>query len=95
MVDVYPKFKYTVEFYAVGSDPTESLNDLLIDHDRYLYPGIVSVPVGRMLRDLEVFSQSTKIAIDADGVIVYRAGYGRGGPVEWREVFQKLTDSIQ
>jgi hypothetical protein len=95
MVDVYPEFKDTVEFYAVGADPTESLNDLLIDQGRYLYPGIVSMPVGRMLRDLEVFSQSTKIGIDANGVIVYRAGYGRGGPAEWREVFQKLTASVE
>ncbi len=84
-----------MEFYAIGSDPSESLNDLFIDQYTYRYPGIVSMPLGRMLRDLEVFSQSTKIAIDADGVIVYRAGYGRGGPNEWREVFQKLADSVR
>ena len=70
----------SVDFYVVGSDPFESLNDLVADQNDRLYPGQVSAPVGSMLRDLEVFTQSTKIAIDSNGVITYRAGYGQGGP---------------
>ena len=36
--------------------------------------------------------QSTKIAIDADGVIVYRASYGKGTGKDWISVFEKLTE---
>ena len=41
---------------------------------------------------LDVPVQSTKIAIDADGVIVYRAGYGKGTGKGWISVFEKLTE---
>ena len=41
---------------------------------------------------LDVTVQSTKIAIDADGVIVYRAGYGKGTGKGWISVFEKLTE---
>ena len=44
-----------------------------------------------MLRDMKVLVQSTKIAIDAQGVIVYRDGYGRGGEDVWRQVFKDLA----
>ena len=40
---------------------------------------------------LDVTVQSTKIAIDADGVIVYRVGYGKGTGKDWISVFEKLT----
>ena len=36
--------------------------------------------------------QSTKIAIDAAGVIVYRAGYGKGTGKDWISVVEKLTE---
>ena len=40
---------------------------------------------------LDVTVQSTKIVIDADGVIVYRAGYGKGTGKDWISMFEKLT----
>ena len=43
------------------------------------------------LKSLDVTVQSTKIAIDADGVIAYRAGYGKGTGKDWIAVFEKLT----
>ena len=44
-----------------------------------------------MISDFNVTRQSTKVAIDANGVIVYRAGIGQGGPSEWERVFKELT----
>ena len=44
-----------------------------------------------MISDFRVSSQSTKVAIDANGVIVYRAGIGQGDPSEWEGVFKELT----
>ena len=40
---------------------------------------------------LGVTVQSTKIVIDAEGVIVYRVGYGKGTGKDWISVFEKLT----
>ena len=36
--------------------------------------------------------QSTKIVIDAERVIVYRVGYGKGTGKDWISVFEKLTE---
>ena len=36
--------------------------------------------------------QSTKIAIDAYGVTVYRAGDGKGIGKDWISVLEKLTE---
>ena len=33
-------------------------------------------PVGSMLKDLKIVSQSSMIAMDANGVITFRKGYG-------------------
>ena len=43
-----------------------------------------------MLADFKVRSQSTKIAIDNKGLIVYRDGYGKGDEWLWETVFDKL-----
>ncbi len=45
-----------------------------------------------MLKELRVFRESAKIAIDADGVIIYRTG-GGGDSGLWVEVFSKLAES--
>ena len=50
----------------------------------------IALPLGQMLADFKVRSQSTKIAIDSNGVIVYRDGYGKGDEWLWETVFDKL-----
>ncbi len=92
-MEVYPHFAGWVAVYAVGSDPTEDL--ALLEKFRLAqgqtWP--VATPVGSMLQDLEVLQRSTKIAFDANGVIIYRARFGQGDPKEWRQVFQELAES--
>ena len=46
----------------------------------------------KVLEAFDVKVQSTKIAIDADGIIVYRAGYGKGTSEEWTSVFEAIGD---
>ena len=49
-------------------------------------------PVGSMLADLKIISQSSMLAVDSAGVITFRKGYGRGGDAETlREEFRRLT----
>ena len=91
--DIYPDYADRVAFYAVGSDPTEGLQRLESYREQQGYPWPVAEPVGTMLRDLRVLQQSTKIALDSRGVIIYREGYGRGDPDTWRQVFQELAAS--
>ena len=91
MTDIYPPFEDAVDFYVVGFN--ESLSELAEYQGQSGHPGIVSLPVGNMLRDFRVTSQSTKVAIDANGIITYRRGYGQGRSSDWPDVLQALADS--
>lgn len=93
MKEIYPDYAEEVAFYAVGSDPGESLERLESYRKQQGYPWPVATAQGNLLRDLNVLVQSTKVAFDSSGVIVYRAGYGQGGPQEWREVFDMLNSN--
>ena len=93
MKQVYPDYAEQVEFFAVGVDPTESLKDLEEYAEREGYPWRVAEAGPGMLRALRIFQQSTKIAVDASGAIIYRDGYGRGDPDTWHQVFRKLAES--
>ena len=90
MKEVYPEYADRVAFYAVGTDPREDLEQLESYRERQEHPWPVAVSQGAMLKDLNVFVQSSKVAFDAQGLIVYRDGYGGGGPEEWRQVFEEL-----
>ena len=92
---IYPEFADRVDFYAVGSDPTQSVSVLDAYRQQQGYPWPVAEAVGTTLRDLKVQVQSTKLAFDSQGVIVYRDGYGQGGPDRWRQVFQELAASAK
>ena len=52
----------------------------------------VAVPLGPMLADFNVRSQSTKIAVGNNGIIVYRDGYGKGDEWLWETIFDKLEN---
>ena len=47
-----------------------------------------------MLSSLNVVQQSTKIAFNENGLIIYRKGYGEGSISEWEEVMNKLSATI-
>ena len=49
-------------------------------------------PAGSMLRDLKITSQSSMLAMDANSVITFRKGYGRGADeTTLRNEFERLT----
>ena len=86
---VYPAFEDQVNLYAVAFN--ESLETLSASQDRTGHPGEVATPDGSMISDFKVTSQSTKVAIDGNGVIVYRAGIGQGDTNEWHGVLTELA----
>ena len=89
--DIYPDYADKVAFYAVGTDPTESLKLLEDYRKRQGYPWPVAEPSRDMLAALGILRQSTKVAFDGHGIITYREGYGRGNADTWRKVFENLT----
>ena len=92
MKDVYPEFADRVAFIAVGQDPTESLELLEKTRKQRDYPWPVAEPDRNLLLKLRVLQESTKIALDARGVIIYRR-QGSGDKEEWTEVFRELAAS--
>ncbi len=92
MMDIYPEFADQVAFYAIGQDPTESLDDLERTRRERGYTWPVAEPIDKMLVDLRVLQESTKIAFDGDGVIAYRKRGGGGGS-DWPGVFRRLAEA--
>lgn len=93
MLGVYPEFEDDVAFYAVGQDPTESVSLLTSAAEDRNYPWPVASAGPGMLRTLNIFSQSSKLAFTIDGEITYKAGYGQGNADAWRQVFEELVAS--
>ena len=93
MKSVYPEFADQVDFYAVGQDPSESLELMERYRQQQGYPWPIAEPDPQNLRTLRVLQSSTKIAVDARGVIIYRDGHGGGDPETWRQVFRDLAAS--
>ena len=44
-----------------------------------------------MVRAYGVIQQSTKFAIDADGIIAYTRGYGNAGEAEWIRILESVA----
>ena len=54
------------------------------------YPWPVATSSFRMLANFNTTLQSTKVAFDSDGMIVYRGELGQRDEYEWRQVFAKM-----
>ncbi len=80
-------------FYAIGIDPFERLDRLLEYKEAQGYPWPVSMAPTGILPDYNITVQSTKVAIDGEGIITFREGYGRKFSDVWRQLFQRLTKS--
>ena len=92
MKDIQPRFALKVAFFAVDIGVVSDLGELHAFSQKQDYPWAVGRTNRETLKTLGVNVQSTKIAIDANGVIVYRAGYGKGTGKDWISVFEKLTE---
>ena len=79
--------------YAIGIDPTESLAELERFNNTYGYTWPVAKPPGTMLIDYRVIVRSTKVAIDGNGIITFREGYGAKSAETWHEVFRQVTST--
>ena len=91
MKEIQPKFVGKVAFAAVDIGYGSDLAELHAFAEEQDYPWGVGQADTKILQAFGVTVQSTKIAISADGVIVYRAGYGEGTSEEWTRVFKDMV----
>ena len=91
MKDIQPRFASNVAFFAVDVGNWQDLNELHAFGQEQDYRWSVGQADRETLKTLNVTVQSTKIAINADGMIVYRAGYGKGTSEDWTAVFEMLS----
>ncbi len=90
---IYPQYADAVAFYAVGVHPgvVEDLATLEQYRREREHPWPVATASRQVMADLNVTIQSTKIALDSTGNIIYREGMGQGDDATWHRVFQELS----
>ncbi|HAL47102.1 MAG: hypothetical protein FI707_10970 [SAR202 cluster bacterium] len=91
MKEIWPDYADRVEFYAVGTDPSEDIDELETYRVEQGYPWPVAKAGDGMLARFRVLQQSTKIAFDAQGTVIYRDTFGRGDDDTWTQVFEDLA----
>ena len=93
MRDIYPDYAEDVAFFAVGAHYgiIENIDTLEANREKNNYPWPVAAASPQILVDLGITLQSTKIAFDSTGTIVYRDEMGQGDDEEWRRVFAGLA----
>ena len=90
--DVYPDYADRVEFIGVGTDPGESAADVRRFSNAQGYPWDMAPWEPSIGADYRILSQSSKVAINGNGVITYRSGYGSLSSRDWRNIFEDLLD---
>lgn len=93
MKDIYPQYADDVDFYAIGVHPgiVEDIETLETYRAERGHPWPVATAPARVMAELGVTIQSTKIAFDSQGTIVYREGMGLGSDEEWHQIFGELS----
>ena len=93
MKDIYPQYSEDVDFYAIGVHPgiVEDIEVLETYRAERGHPWSVATAPSQVMADLGVTIQSTKIAFDSQGTIVYREGMGLGSDEEWHRIFTELS----
>ena len=95
MKDIYPQYADNVDLFAIGVHPgiVEDINTLETYRAERDHPWPVATAPSQVMAELGVTIQSTKIAFDSQGTIVYREGMGMGSDEEWHRVFTELSQS--
>ena len=95
MKEIYPQYADKVDFYAIGVHPKvfEDIDTLEFYRKERSHPWPVATAPSGVMAELGVTIQSTKIAFDSQGTIIYREGMGQGNDEDWHRVFNELSQS--
>lgn len=77
-------------FLAVGVDPSEE-HKIAGFHEGNGFPWTTSPGDPTMSVGYGVRALPSKVAVDHDGVIVYKPRAGTGAEAEWRQLFDELA----
>ena len=88
---VQPLYDNDVTFIAVDIDVGANLEELRMFANEQDYPWEVGISSSALLVELGILTRSTKIAIDRDGIVIYRKGFAEGNLEEWISVFESLS----
>ena len=91
MSQEYPEYRSQIEVLAVSIDPSEPVSELRGVAQREDYPFPIAVANADMAARYQVVIRSTKILVDANGVVVNRWGYGVQPPEGWAGLFGALS----
>lgn len=78
LAPIVTEYAGQVDFYLVSFNESAGRLETYISDNGYSNM-TATQPVGSMLRDLKITSQSSMIALDEQGVITFRKGYGGRG----------------
>ena len=88
MKEAWPSFEGEAVFIPLDIGHASNLAELHSFAEKQGYPWFIGQADLKMLSNYGVAIQSTKIAIDENGVIFYRAGYGEGTIKEWSKIIR-------
>ena len=77
----------------MGWEPGAELSDLVSFKNKHGHPWPVALTTPTLFKQYNVVQHSTKVAIDRDGVIAFREGYGVKGQDTWVRLFQELSQA--
>ena len=76
---------------AIGIDPFESLEEIESFRESRGYTWTVAKANPDFFKDYRILIRATKVAVDTDGVIIWREGYGTTSAERWHQVFKDLV----
>jgi hypothetical protein len=80
-----------VSVLAVDTDPSESESKIRGFRDDNGYSWLWAASHREVMRDYNITVQSSKVAVDHQGVIVFREGYGTQPGETWEKLFEELS----
>ena len=84
-----------MEILAISTDPFDDDAGIRRYRDQNGYPWMMAPTDLEMIKEYGVRVQATKFGIDADGVIVYKRGYGTASEADWIKVLEQLANTGQ
>ena len=75
----------------MGVDPSEGEKHIASFHEDNGFTWTTSPGDPAMTVEYGIQAQSSKVALDHNGVIVYKSGYGSTEEARWRQLFDELA----
>ena len=92
LIPIYSKYSNDIDFLIISIEQNESKLELKNFSSKENYPWQIYSADKNTLQSLNVTQQSTKIFINKENKIIYKANYGEGSVTEWTELFNSAIN---